>query len=111
MDKLKLIQCGVGGHGGSWVPITSNSPDFDLVAVVDVVPEQLEKVGEQTGLDVSRRFSSLEEALDAVEADEVVMRALGPVCWPELLRVKRFELARYDRQVGEWEREVYFERV
>ena len=50
------------------------------------------------------------EALDAVEADEVVMRALGPVCGPELLRVKRYELARYDRHVGEWERAVYFER-
>jgi glutamine synthetase len=51
------------------------------------------------------------EALDAVEADEVVMRALGPVCGPELLRVKRFELARYERHVSDWERDVYFERV
>ena len=51
------------------------------------------------------------DALAAVEADEVVMRALGPVCGPEFLRVKRFELARYDRQVGEWERAVYFERT
>jgi glutamine synthetase len=51
------------------------------------------------------------EALDAVEADEVVMEALGPVCGPELLRVKRFELARYERHVSDWERDVYFERV
>lgn len=51
------------------------------------------------------------EALDAVEEDEVVMAALGPVCGPELLRVKRYELARYDRHVSEWERDVYFERV
>jgi glutamine synthetase len=51
------------------------------------------------------------EALDAVEADEVVMRALGPVCGPELLRVKRHELDRHDRQVSEWERGVYFERA
>lgn len=51
------------------------------------------------------------EALDAVERDEIVMAALGPVCGPELLRVKREELARYDRHVSEWERDVYFERV
>lgn len=51
------------------------------------------------------------EALDAVEADPVVMAALGPVCGPELLRVKREELARYERHVGEWERGVYFERA
>ncbi len=51
------------------------------------------------------------EALDAVEQDEVVMAALGPICGPELLRVKRDELARYDRHVSEWEHAVYFERV
>jgi glutamine synthetase len=51
------------------------------------------------------------EALDAIEADEVVMRALGPVCGPELLRIKREELARYDQHVSDWERAVYLERV
>lgn len=54
---------------------------------------------------------TIREALDAVESDEVVMEALGDVCGPELLRVKRFEMARYEAQVSEWEREVYFERV
>lgn len=51
------------------------------------------------------------EALDAVEIDEVVMAALGPVCGPELLRIKRFELTRYATHVSDWERDVYFERV
>ncbi|MEZ4571971.1 MAG: hypothetical protein R2849_16915 [Thermomicrobiales bacterium] len=51
------------------------------------------------------------EALDAVENSRVVMDALGPVCGPELLRVKRYELARYDVEVGDWERDVYMERV
>ena len=51
------------------------------------------------------------EALDAVEADAVVMAALGPVCGPELLRIKRTELARYERHVSRWERDVYLERV
>jgi glutamine synthetase len=51
------------------------------------------------------------EALDAVEADEVVMAALGPVCGPEFLRIKRLELARYERHVSQWERDVYLERT
>lgn len=51
------------------------------------------------------------EALDAVEADEVVMDGLGPVCGPELLRIRRFEVERYERHVSQWERDVYFERV
>jgi glutamine synthetase len=51
------------------------------------------------------------EALDAIEADPVVMAALGPVCGPELLRIRREELARYDRHVSDWERAVYLERV
>ncbi|MGH9174136.1 MAG: glutamine synthetase family protein, partial [Vicinamibacterales bacterium] len=51
------------------------------------------------------------EALDAVEADQVVMDGLGPVCGPEFLRVKRHELARYNSHVTAWEREVYLERV
>jgi glutamine synthetase len=51
------------------------------------------------------------EALDAIEADPVVMAALGPVCGPELLRIRREELARYERHVSDWERAVYLERV
>ncbi len=51
------------------------------------------------------------EALAATEADAVVMDALGSVCGPELLRVRRDELARYEAHVGEWERALYFERV
>jgi predicted dehydrogenase len=70
--KLRLIQCGVGGHGGGWVPVTSNSPDFDLVAIVDIVPGNLEKIGEQTGLPPEHRFTSLEDALEKVEADAVL---------------------------------------
>lgn len=47
------------------------------------------------------------EALDAVEADGVVMAALGPVIGPTFLRVKRSEIAAYDLEVGAWERSTY----
>lgn len=54
---------------------------------------------------------SLEDAFVALEADQLIMDALGPVCGPELIRIKRYELERYRRHVSEWERSVYFERV
>lgn len=47
------------------------------------------------------------EALDAVEADAVVMAALGPIIGPEWLRVKRSEVALYDTVVSQWERDTY----
>lgn len=61
------------------------------------------------GVDLLPRSAG--EALNAVEEDEVVMDALGPVCGPELLRIKRFELQRYATQVTDWERAVYLERT
>lgn len=69
---MRLIQCGVGGHGKSWVPVTSTSPDFDLAAIVDVVPANLEAAGEMASVPESQRFTSLEAALDAVEADAIL---------------------------------------
>ena len=78
--KLKLIQCGVGGMGGAWLgSATTDSPDFELAAIVDVVPEQLVKVGEQTGLGEDKQFASLEAALDNVEADAVLTVTPPPV--------------------------------
>lgn len=72
-NKLRLIQCGVGGHGLGWVRDTSSqSPDFDLVAIVDVVLENLTQAGEAASVPEERRFASLEAALEATEADAVL---------------------------------------
>jgi glutamine synthetase len=51
------------------------------------------------------------EALDALERDDVVFDALGPVIGPTFLRVKRSEIAAYDLTVGDWERSAYLETV
>jgi len=73
MEKLRLIQCGVGGFGGGWVKgAASNSEDFDLVAIVDLSEANLADAGEAVGIPADRRFSTLEAALDAVEADAVL---------------------------------------
>lgn len=52
---------------------------------------------------------SLPQALDALEQDAVIMRALGPVIGPEFLKVKRLEMASYDLTVHAWERQTYLE--
>ncbi len=51
------------------------------------------------------------EALQSVEADSVVMDALGSVIGPAFLRVKRSELNAYDREVSDWERSAYLQTL
>jgi glutamine synthetase len=46
-------------------------------------------------------------ALDAVEADPLMREALGPVVFPEWLKVKRTEIGLYDTTVSPWERSAY----
>jgi glutamine synthetase len=74
----------------------------------DIGPMSIADVKRMGGRFLPRTAS---EALDAIEANATVMDALGPICGPELLRIKRHELSRYDTHVSEWEREVYLERV
>jgi len=73
MDRLKLIQCGVGGFGAGWakqhVPA---SPDFELVAIVDVSESALAHAGDAMNLPADKRFGSLQDALDRVHADAVL---------------------------------------
>ncbi len=73
VEKLKLIQCGVGGFGQSWLSeVTAASPDFELVAIVDVQAANLASAGDTAGIPAERRFTTLEEALDKVQADAVL---------------------------------------
>lgn len=79
-EKLKLIQCGAGGMGKAWWNgVTSNSPDFDLVALVDIVEPALHEAADQLGLPSARRFTSLAAALDSIEADAVLTVTPPPV--------------------------------
>lgn len=49
--------------------------------------------------------SSLEEAMDVLEADELMAEVLGPI-WREFINVKRSEAKKYSRIVTEWERRM-----
>lgn len=73
MQKLRLIQCGVGGMGKAWREnATKNSPDFDVVALVDINPMALAEAGEQLNVPPERRFDDLRKAIRKVEADAVL---------------------------------------
>jgi glutamine synthetase len=52
---------------------------------------------------------NLNEALDALEADDVLMEALGRDLGNEFLRLKRMEWVEYQRHVSAWEVERYLE--
>jgi glutamine synthetase len=73
---------------------------------------------EAAGIGAPRLDARLDRALDALEVDEVLCNALGPVIVAHYLPVKRFEWASYldgsglgpdDIAVSEWERASYLE--
>lgn len=73
MEKLKLIQCGVGGKGRDWIgTATTQSPEFELVALVDISRESLAQARQETGLGEECCFDSLETAMEKVQADAVL---------------------------------------
>jgi len=80
MSKLCLIQCGVGGFGHSWLKeVSSRSPDFKVVGIVDISRENLDKAGADADIPAERRFPDLETAIAAVKADAVLSVTPPPV--------------------------------
>jgi predicted dehydrogenase len=78
-EKLQLIQCGVSGFGGGWLQHhTTQSPDFELAAIVDINADALRQGGEQAGLPENRRFTSLEAALAADFHSDAVLTVTPP---------------------------------
>jgi len=50
MTRLRLIQCGLGGFGASWLhDYVLPSPDFELVAVVDTSEKTLHEQAGKAG--------------------------------------------------------------
>lgn len=73
MEKLRLIQAGIGGMGKAWwKSVVRNSPDFELVAIVDINPAALSEAGDELNIPNERRFASLDMALDAVQTDALL---------------------------------------
>ena len=77
-EKLRLIQCGLGGMGKAWrdnvtAPSSpTRSPDFEVVAVVDINDQVLHEAGDQMRLLPERRFNELSDAIASIDADAVL---------------------------------------
>jgi glutamine synthetase len=55
--------------------------------------------------------ASLDAALDALEADTVLRRALGPQIVETFVAIKRFEIERYRAWVSDWEVAEYLHHL
>lgn len=73
MDRLRLVQVGVGGWGETWVDRVVASDDWDLVAVVDADPEAAAAAGTRQGVATVPTFASVAEAARSVEADAALI--------------------------------------
>ena len=69
---MRFIQVGVGGFGGVWVNTLKNDRRARVVGLVDINREAMQKACAHAGYDESICFSSLEQALDNVDADAMV---------------------------------------
>ena len=73
LHSLRVIHVGVGGRGRWPLEVIGQDARFRSVALVDVVAENLQAAREITGLGEAACFSSIEAALEAVEADALVI--------------------------------------
>jgi len=73
MGKLRLIHVGVGGWGASWVGITHNSPEFEVVGFVDLSTDNLEAAIHAHNLPANRCYTDLQTAIREQQADAAVI--------------------------------------
>lgn len=62
-----------------WNGPVRESADFELVAIADIAPVPLAEAGDALGLSPELRFTSLEAALDRVQADAVLTVTPPPI--------------------------------
>jgi glutamine synthetase len=73
------------------------------INLYELTPEQLKEKG------IGLLPQSLNEAVDALEADPVIRAGLGEELAREFIRLKRMEWTEYSRHVSEWESKRYLE--
>jgi glutamine synthetase len=73
------------------------------INLYELTPEQLKDKG------IKLLPQSLNEAIDALEADSVICGGLGQDLAREFIRLKRMEWTEYSRHVSEWESRRYLE--
>lgn len=73
---LRLVQLGLGGWGRNWVEeVTRATPGVEPVAWVDPDPAARARAIEEIELDPALVFETLEQALEAVQADAALVAA------------------------------------
>jgi predicted dehydrogenase len=83
---LRIVQVGLGGWGKNWAShVVAQNKDVEAVAWVDMHEETLQGAQKSLDLPAERCFSSLKCALDAVEADAVLVTANLPGHVPSAL--------------------------
>ncbi|MDM5338606.1 Gfo/Idh/MocA family oxidoreductase [Fictibacillus enclensis] len=73
MEKIRIIQVGSGGFGQSWLEVAMKYEHVELVAVVDMMEENLKQAKQITGLPGEMLLSTIDEALGEIEADAVLI--------------------------------------
>ncbi|MEW6445789.1 MAG: type III glutamate--ammonia ligase [Pseudomonadota bacterium] len=92
-----LIAAGLDGIENGLMPGAPHNSN-----IYDMTPDQLKDA------DIGILPQNLHEALTALEADEVLMNALGPIAG-EFLKLKHMEWVEYMRHVSDWELDSYLE--
>ena len=84
---IRTIHVGVGRRGQWPLEVLTADPRFQPAALVDVSPKLLAAARALTGLGAAVSFTQLDEALDAVEADAVI------ICTPTIYHAPLARLA------------------
>jgi len=79
LNPIRLIHLGVGGRGEWPIRRAAQRDDFESVALVDVSEANLAQAREVSGLPELACFKTLTQALNAVEADGVVVITPPPL--------------------------------
>ncbi len=72
-NKIKIVAVGMGGRGSWGVRELSKHPDFELVAIVDIIPERMDILAAEYELGEIAKFTTLKECLKAAPSDAVAI--------------------------------------
>jgi glutamine synthetase len=98
LASIGILAAGLDGIANKIEPGEPNNTNL-----YEWSPEQLKEAG------IGVLPQNLSEALDALEADLVLIEAVGGDLAKEFLRLKRMEWVEYQRHVSSWEVERYLE--
>lgn len=98
LASLAILAAGLDGMRKEMDPGEPNNTDLYEWSAADL---------RQAGIGILPQ--NLNEALDALEADDVLCEGIGPDLAKEFVRLKRMEWVEYQRHVSAWEVERYLE--